>query len=393
MMKRFRKYGIVCRLLGCLFIEGIWDRSLKEARVRLISVYTLCSAACILLSVTLATFLISKLFLMSGIAQSFTKSLLFILNSVLITRITLNFGCMVRGSSGLLQFLRDSQEYEKSTSFVLSEDSEIRWRRRGARVRKFASVMASLVTYALVIRVPVLTLVRGDEEWWRLCATTVNIFSTFVMIFYDCVLYIVLSCCSDVLADYVRAQVVTLRRKNSRMHPNQQTRREVEKVRLNVAAIKSLKRSINEIWHPALAFWAACLILIACITLYAIAAGDFWHPDVWITMVYSVHASLSFADIAILSQAISDEAQKLKEATVCVGMSGNAEGFREEVQYLHDTIDPESMCLTGAGFFSLNKTLLVSMAGSIITYSVILVQTGDELAEHVNVGSLVRQHA
>ncbi|KAK8787562.1 hypothetical protein V5799_022662, partial [Amblyomma americanum] len=315
MMKRFRKYIIICRLFGCLFIDGIWDRSLKKARVRMIGIYTLCTVAWILLSLAVSIILIGKLFLVSNIAQSFTKSLLFIVNSVVTTRIILNFGCMVRGSSRL-------------------RDSADKWR---TQARKFLSMLALLVSYGLIIRVPVASLIQGEEKWWRLGAMIANIFTAFVLLFYDCIVYIVLSCCLDVLADYMRALVATLSGKDSRMGPYLQTRHEIEKVRLSVSTIKSLKRSINEMWHPALAVWAACLILIVCITLYAIVAGDFVHPDVWLPMAYSVHASISFADIAILSQALSDEAQ-----------------------YLHDTIDPEAMCLTGAGFFRLNKALLVS---------------------------------
>ncbi|XP_077558109.1 uncharacterized protein LOC144173647 isoform X2 [Haemaphysalis longicornis] len=66
-----------------------------------------------------------------------------------------------------------------------------------------------------------------------------------------------------------------------------------------------------------------------------------------------------------------------------------ADVYNRQIQYLHDTIEPDIMCLSGGGFFCLNKALLVSMAGSVITYAVILVQTSDELAEHVDVSKLV----
>uniref|UniRef100_G3MNS6 Gustatory receptor n=1 Tax=Amblyomma maculatum TaxID=34609 RepID=G3MNS6_AMBMU len=393
MTKRFQKYGIVCRLLGCLFIEGIWDSSLKKARVRMISVYSLYSAACILLSLALAALLVGKLFLASYITESFTKSLLFIVNSIVLTRITVNFGCMVWGSSDLLQFFRDSQNYELSSSFKHIEDSDILCTSWHARLRKLASLATWLATYGFIIRVPVVTLVQGDEEWWWLCVMAANILSSFVMALCDFIAYIVLSCCTDVLAGYLRAQITTLRRQESHMHPYLQARRRIETVRIHVSTIKRLKRSLNAIWYPALAVWPVCIILILCVTLYAITTGNIGHPDVWISIAYSAQASISFIDLAILSQALTDEAHKLKDATIRAGMSVNTKSCREQVQYLHDTIDPESMCLSGAGFFRLNKALLLSMAGSIITYAVILVQTGDELAEHVDVSSIMRKGA
>ncbi|XP_077529119.1 uncharacterized protein LOC144141434 [Haemaphysalis longicornis] len=71
-------------------------------------------------------------------------------------------------------------------------------------------------------------------------------------------------------------------------------------------------------------------------------------------------------------------------------MMDSGDAYSEQIEYLHDIIEPDAMCLSGGGFFCLNKALLVSIAGSIITYTVILVQTSDEIAEHVDVSKLVR---
>ncbi|KAL1430910.1 hypothetical protein MTO96_014758 [Rhipicephalus appendiculatus] len=50
------------------------------------------------------------------------------------------------------------------------------------------------------------------------------------------------------------------------------------------------------------------------------------------------------------------------------------------MQFLCDTIDPQGMRLSGAEFFSLDRSLLISIAGSVITYTVILVQTNDDIS-------------
>ncbi|XP_054934171.1 uncharacterized protein [Dermacentor andersoni] len=52
---------------------------------------------------------------------------------------------------------------------------------------------------------------------------------------------------------------------------------------------------------------------------------------------------------------------------------------QELIQFLHDSVDPNGMRLSGAEFFYLDRRLLVSIAGSIITYTVILVQTNHGL--------------
>ncbi|KAL1425248.1 hypothetical protein MTO96_019398 [Rhipicephalus appendiculatus] len=69
--------------------------------------------------------------------------------------------------------------------------------------------------------------------------------------------------------------------------------------------------------------------------------------------------------------------------------------MRDEVLFLHDSIDPDEMCLSGAGFFRLGKPMIVSMMGALITYTVILTQTGQQLTHHAitNVTSTASQTA
>ncbi|KAL3175479.1 hypothetical protein MRX96_040230 [Rhipicephalus microplus] len=77
--------------------------------------------------------------------------------------------------------------------------------------------------------------------------------------------------------------------------------------------------------------------------------------ELWIAIGYSAFTSYEFLELARVSQALSNA-----------------------VQYLHSTINPDDMSLNGSDFFKINLALLVSMAGSIITYTVILVQTSPE---------------
>ncbi|KAH7940114.1 hypothetical protein HPB52_021863 [Rhipicephalus sanguineus] len=258
---------------------------------------------------------------------------------------------MTLGSSRLLRFLRNSEAYEKSASFANAESRRLR-----VRIRKMASLVALVVVYGLGMTVYADSTTHDSRV--RVPVLVCSSFTLFVFLFYDSLAYIILSSCSAVLTQYLRVELVAL--------GSCRTPRHVEQVRLRLHAIKKLKCSLNKIWHPALAVWSACLILVLCITLYAIFDGHIGQPEVWLALAYAAYASMSFADVAISSQCLSDL-----------------------VQYLHRTVDPEALCFTGGGFFRLNKALLVSMAGSIITYAVILVQTSDELADHVDVSRLV----
>ncbi|KAH7933221.1 hypothetical protein HPB49_010401 [Dermacentor silvarum] len=220
---------------------------------------------------------------------------MFILNNVVIIKIVLNFACMTMGSSRLLLFLRDSQAYEKSASFVPLED---RGRRLRFRLRKIASLVVLVIVYGMAIRIYVDSAMQDSREQWRIPVLVCSFFTLLVFLFYDSLAYVILSSCSAVLAEYLRVELVALGRCR--------TPRRVEEVRLRLSIIKKLRRSLNEIWHPALAVWSACLILVLCITLYTIFDGDIGQPEVLVALAYSAYASMSFADLAILSQCLSD---------------------------------------------------------------------------------------
>lgn len=266
-----------------------------KADVRIISLYTFYSAAWVLFSTSLSAVLVCRIFLLSDIARSFTRSIMFILNNVVIIKIVLNFACMTMGSSRLLLFLRHSQAYEKSASFVPLED---RGRRLRFRLRKIASLVVLVIVYGMAIRIYVNSAMQDSREQWRIPVLVCSFFTLLVFLFYDSLAYVILSSCSAVLAEYLRVELVALGRCR--------TPRRVEEVRLRLSIIKKLRRSLNEIWHPALAVWSACLILVLCITLYTIFDGDIGQPEVLVALAYSAYASMSFADLAILSQCLSD---------------------------------------------------------------------------------------
>ncbi|XP_070382730.1 uncharacterized protein [Dermacentor albipictus] len=50
--------------------------------------------------------------------------------------------------------------------------------------------------------------------------------------------------------------------------------------------------------------------------------------------------------------------------------------YRHQMQCLRDCVDSKDLSLRGGDFFKLKVSLLVSMAAAIITYTVILLQTG-----------------
>ncbi|KAL1433568.1 hypothetical protein MTO96_012402 [Rhipicephalus appendiculatus] len=105
--------------------------------------------------------------------------------------------------------------------------------------------------------------------------------------------------------------------------------RRIEEVRLNVFTVIQLKRAINDIWVWSLLSSSLFTLVVPCI---------------------------------------------------CVNLRNTENAaVRYQVERLHDSIDPDDMAFQGADFFTLNMSLLVSMAATVITYAVILQQTTQSL--------------
>ncbi|KAG0429453.1 hypothetical protein HPB47_023616 [Ixodes persulcatus] len=149
----------------------------------------------------------------------------------------------------------------------------------------------------------------------------------------------VLRSCSAVLVDYLQAQVESFESCcNSRyVRCDRQLLRQLEVIRYNLGVIRDLKNSFNAIWHVPLAAMSAGLILLVCVVWYAIFYEGLFAPQVPLSASYCLYSSFAFIDMACVSQALTDQ-----------------------LRYLHETIDPDGMCLSGGGFFRLNKSLLVS---------------------------------
>ncbi|XP_054922231.1 uncharacterized protein [Dermacentor andersoni] len=76
-------------------------------------------------------------------------------------------------------------------------------------------------------------------------------------------------------------------------------------------------------------------------------------------------------------------AHKLKEAARMSSTVNTTDSYFRQVEFLHYTIDPEGMRISGAGFVRLDKPFIVSIVGALITFTIILVQTGDELTHRL----------
>ncbi|KAH7940337.1 hypothetical protein HPB52_023051 [Rhipicephalus sanguineus] len=181
--------------------------------------------------------------------------------------------------------------------------------------------------------------------------------STVTLLFYESLTYVSSTCFCEVLLRYLKAQVTALDKLlpaiTSRVELRDAAAR-IETIRVNVCTINELKNIVNEIWCPALVASSGSLVVLTCVAMYR--SFTELHPEAMVANSYAAFCLLCFVDMVLLSDDLGGE-----------------------IRYLHDAVDPDDMCLTAGRFFRLDRPLLVAMAGSVITFTVILVQTSGDL--------------
>ncbi|KAL1421631.1 hypothetical protein MTO96_004020 [Rhipicephalus appendiculatus] len=101
--------------------------------------------------------------------------------------------------------------------------------------------------------------------------------------------------------------------------------------------------------------------------------------------------------MAFVSEDLGREAMRLKDTAKGLAIEHPTNEYLIQVRYLHNIIEPEEMCFTGGNFFRLDSGLLVTVTGAVITFGVILVQTGRDLSpgsdmNQGNVSIFIEEH-
>ncbi|CAN7943657.1 unnamed protein product [Ixodes hexagonus] len=373
MLHRFYAYGLLCRLGGCFFIQKFCKKSLENTKVEWKSLYTIYSASCVLFTFGFfiwfeTAFLIKEADTASAFSGLFSETLSLTLHAVVSSKILLNFISMATGSGKLLDFFRKAAEFEESTGFP-PDKSGIRtpggsgW----SILRRTLVLVALAATYAVFMYLYVTHFANAMPPRLALASKVLGFIAAAILFLYDSLCYVVLRCCTGVLIDYIHAQLVTFEDGCKCRVPVPElphASRQLESVRLNVCSIRELTKSLNNIWKTSLAGTCAGIILVNCVVLYTMFHDGVFKRQVWITLSYSVYSSLAFVELVYISQALMDQAQKLKNAAKAIRTSDAASHYAQELRYLHESIDPKGMCLSGGGFFRLSKSLLVSVSVS-----------------------------
>ncbi|KAH7934149.1 hypothetical protein HPB49_021911 [Dermacentor silvarum] len=336
----------------------------------------------------------------------FTRSVVALIELTTMANAVVNFVCMILGSRRLLHFFRMCARYEKSAAFRAPTTSEARRRDWCMRLWRIGVLQTAMMTYVAVLYFyygP-----RGSRTDWNAVSKVASAASLCGYMVYDCLMYLILRSTCEVLIWYVRDQRAVFEELSKCVAGQAPTSSgvralsaplTVESVRLNLTKIRELKACINEVWSPALALTAVTVLLLKCCALYDVVSAGGYDLAVAMSSLRASHSAMRFNELAFINQSLRDEARNIKQTAQAATtlwaddlysrqvsrppqvsrVLSQFHVFDAQVQFLHDSIDPEEMCLSGGGFFRLDRPLIVSMMGALITYTVILAQTGQQL--------------
>ncbi|KAH7932859.1 hypothetical protein HPB49_003890 [Dermacentor silvarum] len=348
-------YAKCCRILGCLYISNLNDETLKTNRATWKSPYTLYSAALLtMVAICEGSNIVHKSSCQGDLKCKFTDSIGVVVYALAGVQVLMNIVCLVRGSARILQLLRDAVAFERSSAFKPDTRSAIQdrsWFKITLRLSVLLGLVASFSLLGAVqhknFQFESPTLAPRPQGPGRLQLGDVHTLRVnHVTAFEEC--------------QATWASRMALRDAAAK----------IEAVRVNVCKIRALKNAVNDVWGPAIVTSSACLVGMLCTTLYRSFYIRVVHEDAWLRFTYTVYSALCFVDMVLVSSDLGSEVENLKEATKPMSLLDATDAYSLQVSYLHDIIEPDSMCLSAGRFFRIDRTLLVTMAGSIITFTV-----------------------
>ncbi|CAN8014494.1 unnamed protein product [Ixodes persulcatus] len=387
MVQRCVPYAILGRLLGCFFIHNFRGNSLRNAKVTWKTPYTFYSISCYIFYIFLETMFATHFArVIRNISDALSRSLLLVVFGVVVVKLIANLSVMLTKPDELLAFFRKSEAFETNTGISprtrRSQDSAaVRWN----VLRKCGVYMGLVLYFTLTERFIMVDIAQSMPPEW---SVPTKIFASFLgigFLCYESLSYFFLRSCTEVLVEYIQIQVELFQKAGefSHVHFRPPFSSQVDAMRLRIDIIRKLKESLNNIWAGPLIVSCASTIIVDCVVLDAVF-HDGIRTELWLVVGYSVYASLCFVDLAYTGQAFIDEVRKLKSALLMVPTFGESDSYLRQLRYLHESVNPDEMCLGGGGFFVLKRSLLLSMTGSVITFGVILVQTSNTVSLRIN---------
>ncbi|KAL3209379.1 hypothetical protein MRX96_038149 [Rhipicephalus microplus] len=382
MVARLLWYSRLTRFCGCLFVSNLSIETLENAVATWKSPYTAYAALCFSVFLGYQVIALTSISRSVDVHKTFPRHLRFVSYAITVAKVCVNYVSFCLGSRGLLEFLKGATAFETSTSFSAVV------KRRLDRGRRLFDAVVRAMLFASFVGAFFIALADGLKKLpptsapWRAVVVTGALCCAMAFFLYDSTVHVITTRCSEVLLRYLESESLRLEANCSNQvahYAQLNSASEIAAVRVNVCKIKALKANLDKICGPAIAASSTSLLALLCLNVYRSFTMDVTESELWLPIVYTLYCGLCLVEMAFVSQDLQKQAKKLKNTTKSVAMIRSSKEYLQQIRYLHSTIEPEEMCLTGASFFRLDRGLLLRGTGSVITFAVILMQTGGDL--------------
>ncbi|KAH9369361.1 hypothetical protein HPB48_022452 [Haemaphysalis longicornis] len=322
MVRNFAPYRLLLRLVGCLFIENLTERSFRVAKTTWKKPYALYSFALVLSTVYFEGTLAVYYIIASAMTREFTTSLIAVLHVTGLANVLVNFCCMILGSNKLLKFFRKCAQYESHSTFQPPSSQKVRRRTYHITLLRVMIFTAGVTTYGFAVYFGVLL---NPQTPWQISQVFAALVCKVCYFFNGSLMYLVVRSASEVILWYVSAQKQAFEDciriiSGENLTPTAPSCAElrvcerIESIRLNILNVKDLVASINDIWSPAITMSSVCLLWVNCTALHGVAIRGAKEPDVCMVLICAAYLSLCFFELALISHSLRDETQSLKES-------------------------------------------------------------------------------
>ncbi|KAL3254427.1 hypothetical protein MRX96_054178 [Rhipicephalus microplus] len=311
MRRHFKGYGRICKYFGLLILRSSRTSVSEEEVLSWNKFYLIYSATCMFLCAINEIAYIYELWITVLVHDLiFTTNLYVLICAFDSSKIALNATLMLLKARSLQKFFYESHKYEQRVRFAAPKT--------GLKATNASYLIRFLLLAAFAVNVCTSSYLSIEFVDKLACGPVLgatlklaSIAGNFVYYVLDAAPFLVVRPCCEVIRLYIEHQHAVLRLivrsgGNDYVGPERRARL-VENVRLNLGAISHIKRSLNETWQHAIAVSGAMVLWASCSGIYLNFVEEFWTVEHVLSITYTISAVLDFLDIAILSDAMVRE--------------------------------------------------------------------------------------
>ncbi|XP_077530021.1 uncharacterized protein LOC144142402 [Haemaphysalis longicornis] len=150
----------------------------------------------------------------------------------------------------------------------------------------------------------------------------------------------------------------------------------IEGIRSSCVAAAKIVRTVDK-WlrYPTVVYFLSATSAV-CVVLYGWFGARTSPRKLLFTGLYAICACVPIVDVSFAASNMKTEAAHLKEVLESAATFHLPARVARLIEITSATIDVEQLSFTGWGFFIIDRRLLTSFTALVLTYSLILVQTG-----------------